>query len=168
MAKTLQRPMPTSSVANLLDPSVSAQVVARQDRHTPAPPPRVTPEFALSIEATAFPRLTGPIQSPVQPTGEVPDIPRQFTLTTSTDRTLKRIVEVFADATGLELRHSELLRAILFSAAAVMPALRHEASKIGPLRRPKNERGREAQREAVERRIAHAIASALRSTPPER
>jgi hypothetical protein len=164
MAKTLQRTMPTSSVANLLDPSVSAQVVARQDRYTPASLPRVTPEFAASFESTAFPRLAEPSQSPVQPTGEVPDIARQFTLTRSTDRTLKRIVEVFADATGLELRHSELLRAILYAAALALPALIEEASKIGPLRRPKNERGREAQREAVERRIAFAFAAALRST----
>lgn len=161
MAKTLQRTPPTSSVANLLDPGVSAQVIARPDPQTPTPSSRAPLAPAALVEHPAFIRP----QSSVQATGEVPDIPRQFTLTTSTDRTLKRIVDTFAEATGLELRHSELLRAILHSAAAAMPELHEEARRIGPLRRPKNERGREAQREAVERRIARAFAAALRAAP---
>jgi len=87
----------------------------------------------------------------------VPEVPRQFTLTASTDRTLKRLITVYGDATGLDLKHSELLRAVLLAVEHAMPELSREAQGIGRLRRPKNDRGREGEREALERCIAKAF-----------
>lgn len=44
-----------------------------------------------------------------------------------------------------------------------MPELVREAQGIGPLRRPKNDRGREAEREALEREIARAFLAGMRA-----
>jgi hypothetical protein len=156
MAKTLSKPHPSSSVANLLDPDVTARVVAR-----PASTWKQTSQAESQTLTTTF-----PVALPT--TGEIPNIPRQFTLTQSADRTLKRMIDAIADGTGLELRHSELLRAILHAAATAIPELVEESRRMGPLRRPKNDRGREAQRDAVERSVGRAFAAALRAAPAEK
>ena len=58
---------------------------------------------------------------------------------------------------------SELLRAVLVAVAHAMPELTREASNIGPLRRPKNDRGNEALRDELERRIATAFVAGMRA-----
>ena len=46
-----------------------------------------------------------------------------------------------------------------------IPQLEKQASSLGPLRRPSNARGHEAQRDGFERRIAAALVSGLRACP---
>lgn len=154
MPKPLTKPPATSSVANMLDPGVGAHVTAKPMAVAPATPP--TP-----VQTNPVPERAN--QDEIRPSGEVPDIPRQFTLTSRTDRALKRLVSTYTEATGLDLKHSELLRAILVAAEHAMPELTREAQGIGRLRRPKNDRGREAEREELERRIAKAFLSGMRA-----
>lgn len=161
MPKPLTKPQPTSSVAKMLEPGVGAHVTARPEAVTQSERPLPVQPMALVQKAN---------QDEMQPSGEVPDIPRQFTLTAKTDRTLKRLIAAYSEATGMELKHSELLRAVLLSIEHAMPELEREARSIGRLKRPKNDRGRESEREQLERRIASAFLSGLRSASamPER
>lgn len=154
MPKPLSKPQPTSSVAKMLEPSVGAQVIAK-------PEPVATPILPLPVQPQlgSLPRHQGEMRA----SGEVPDVPRQFTLTASTDRTLKRLIATYSEATGIDLKHSELLRAVLAAVEHAMPELVREAQGIGPLRRPKNDRGREAEREALEREIARAFSAGMRA-----
>ena len=85
-------------------------------------------------------------------------------LTASTDRTLKRLIMGYSETTGLDIKHSEMLRAMLMVIENTMPQLLRAAQEIGPLRRPKNDRGKESQREEMERRIAHALAAGMRAS----
>jgi hypothetical protein len=153
MAKTLNRPIPTSSVATLLDLGIGAQVIARPQQ---IQPPSLAGPAPAPIRHPELP------QPQVLPTGEIPDVSRQFMLTASTDRTLKRLIAGYSDTTGLDVKHSEMLRAILLAVENAMPHLLRAAQEIGPLRRPKNDRGKESQREEMERRIAHAVAIGMR------
>jgi hypothetical protein len=154
MPKPLTRPQPTSSVAKMLQPGVGAQVIAKAEAVMPSILP--TPVQTTPIQERAN-------QDEIRPSGEVPDIPRQFTLTAKTDRTLKRLIGTYSEATGMDLKHSELLRAVLVAVEHAMPELVREAQGIGPLRRPKNDRGREAEREELERRIARAFLAGVRA-----
>jgi hypothetical protein len=138
----------------MLEPGVGAQVIAKPEAITPRTLP--TPVQTMPIPERAN-------QDEIRPSGEVPDIPRQFTLTSKTDRILKRLVGTYSEATGMDLKHSELLRAVLVAVEHAMPELVREAQGIGPLRRPKNDRGREAEREDVERRIAKAFLAGMRA-----
>lgn len=155
MPKPLTKPQPTSSVAKMLEPSVGAQVIAK-------PEPVATTILPLPVQphVGSLPRQ----QVDMRASGEVPDVPRQFTLTAKTDRTLKRVIATYSEATGIDLKHSELLRAILVAVEHAMPELIREAQVIGRLRRPKNDRGREAEREELERNIAKAFVAAMRAT----
>jgi|GEM_PF-2200488 len=154
MPVPLTKPQATSSVANMLERGVGAHVLAKPEAMTP--PNRTTPVHTVTISERAN-------QNEIRPSGEVPDIPRQFTLTAKTDRILKRLVRTYSEATGMDLKHSELLRAILIAADHAMPEIVREAQGIGPLRRPKNDRGREAEREELERRIAKAFLAGMRA-----
>jgi len=142
----------------MLEPGVGAQVIARPQ---PAKPP-IFPVPVLTIPQPETP-VRNEMQPSNAPSGEVPDIPRQFTLTAKTDRTLKRLIATYSEATGLDLKHSELLRAVLVAIEHAMSELVREAQGIGPLRRPKNERGREAEREELERSIARAFVGGMRA-----
>lgn len=155
MPKVLTKPQPTSSVAKMLEPGVGAHVTAKPEAVTQSERPLPVQPMALVQKAN---------QDEIQPSGEVPDIPRQFTLTAKTDRTLKRLIATYSEATGMELKHSELLRAVLLAVEHAMPELEREARGIGRLKRPKNDRGREAEREALEQRIAKAFLAAMRAT----
>jgi len=138
----------------MLQPGVGAQVIAKPEAAVP-------PFLPTPIQTSPIPKRAN--QDEIRPSGEVPDVPRQFTLTTKTDRTLKRLVGTYSEATGMDLKHSELLRALLVAVEHAMPELVREAQGIGPLRRPKNDRGREAEREELERRIAKAFLAGMRA-----
>ena len=154
MPKPLTRPQPTSSVAGMLEHGIASQVMTR-----PEPRPAMILPIPVSYQAPQEERASGQIRA----SGEVAGIPRQFTLTASTDRTLKRLIAAYGEATGLDLKHSELLRAILIGVAHAMPELTREAGNIGRLKRPKNDRGNEALRDDLERRIATAFVSGMRA-----
>jgi hypothetical protein len=154
MPKPLTRTPPSSSVAGILEQGITSQLIARPEARsaTIVPMPvshQVSPEEGDSGQ--------------IQASGEVAGIHRQFALTPSTDRTLKRLIAAYGEATGLDLKHSQLLRAILVAVAYAMPELTREATHIGRLRRPKNDRGSESLRDGLERRIAAAFVSGMRA-----
>jgi hypothetical protein len=152
MPKPLSRSQPTSSVANLLQPGVGAAALA-------SPPAR----SEVLLPTPIVEQLPAAPKS-VEPTGEAANVLRQFTLTAAADRTLKELTVTYSRATGLDLKLSEILRAVLVALRHALPELTREAGHIGPLKRPKNERGNEALRDELERRIARAIIAGMRAS----
>ena len=151
MAKPLSKPQPSSSVANMLDLGVGAAALAKPSKreHTsPAPIANEIPPQPVVLEAV----------------GEPANIHRQFILTRSTDETLKRLVNIYSKATGVDLKGSEVMRAVLIALEHAAPELEREAAHIGRLKRPKNERGNEGLRDRLERRIARALIAGTRAT----
>jgi hypothetical protein len=138
----------------MLEHGVTSQLLARPE----ARPALIVP-IAGSHQGSPEDRGTGEGRASRQ----AACIPRQFTLSPLTDRTLKRLIAAYGEATGLDLKHSELLRAILVAVAHAMPELSREAERIGPLRRPKNDRGSEVLRDELERRIAAAFVRGMRA-----
>ena len=151
MPKPLDKPQPTSSVANMLDLGVGAAALAKPPRRENVPPTPVTNELAAQ-------------PAPVEPAGEPANIHRQFILTRSADETLKKLVRIYSRAGGVDLKSSELMRAVLIALEHAAPELEREASRVGRLKRPKNERGNEGLRDRLERRIARAIIAGVRAT----
>jgi hypothetical protein len=77
-------------------------------------------------------------------------------------------VRIYSRAGGVGLKSSEVMRAVLVALEYAAPELEREATRIGRLKRPKNDRGIEGLRNRFERRIARAIIAGLRATaPPE-
>ena len=150
MAKPLSKPQPSSSVAGFLDVNVGAAAIN---------PPKVQPTTPTPI-ANELP--TQPVRS--EPAGEPANIHRQFILTRSTDETLKKLVSIYSKATGVDLKGSEVMRAVLIALEHAATELEREAAHIGRLKRPKNERGNENLRDQLERRIARAIIAGTRAT----
>ena len=155
MPKPLDKPQPTSSVANMLDLGVGAAALAKPPRRENVPPTSVANEIP-------------PQPVPFEPPGEPANIHRQFILTRSADETLKKLVRIYSRAGGVDLKSSEVMRAVLVALEHASPELEREAARIGRLKRPKNDRGNEGLRDRLERRIARAIIAGLRATtPPE-
>ena len=155
MPKPLDKPQPTSSVANMLDLGVGAAALAKPPRRENVPPTSVANEIP-------------PQPVPAEPPGEPANIHRQFILTRSADDTLKKLVRIYSRAGGVDLKSSEVMRAVLVALEHAAPELEREAARIGQLKRPKNDRGNEGLRDRLERRIARAIIAGLRATtPPE-
>jgi hypothetical protein len=150
MAKPLTKPQPQSSVSNMLDLAVGAAAVSTPPKREILAPTPVTNE----ISSLPVRRET---------TGEPTNIHRQFILTTSTDETLKKLVNIYSKATGVDLKASEVMRAVLIALEHAAPELEREAARIGRLKRPKNERGKESLRDQLERRIASAIIAGTRA-----
>lgn len=155
MPKFLTRQQPTSSVAAMLEPGVTAHVMARPEPNKAAIP-------NLSLQSTT--ESVNPRVAQIQSSGETPSVSRQFTLTPSADRVLKRLIAIYGEATDLDLKYSELLRAILFAAEHALPELVREAAHIGKLKRPKNDRGNAALRDELERRIARGFLAGMRGS----
>lgn len=150
MPQPLLRPQPSSSVASMLEHGVGAQVTAKTH---PAPASAKQPE------------TTPDHPTPHPPTVAV--VPRQFLLSAKSDGVLKRLQHVFAANTGLELRQSELLRAMLLAVEQLMPEIESESAAVGPLHRPKNGRGSEPAQSMLERRIGEVVLiAARRSSKP--
>lgn len=155
MPKPLDKPQPTSSVANMLDLGVGAAALAKPPRRESVPLTPVTNDIP-------------PQPATIEPAGEPANIHRQFILTRSTDETLKKLVRIYSRAGGVDLKSSEVMRAVLIALEHAAPELEREAARIGRLKRPKNDRGNVGLRDRLERRIARAVIVALRATtPPE-
>jgi hypothetical protein len=152
MPKPLDKPQPSSSVANMLDLGVGAAALAKPSRRENVPPTPV---------ANNLPPHPAP---PAEPPGELANIHRQFILTRSADETLKRLVRIYSRAGGVDLKSSEVMRAVLVALEHASPELEREAARIGKLKRPKNDRGNEGLRDRLERRIARVIIAGLRAT----
>lgn len=150
MAKPLTKPQRESSVSSMLDMAVGAAAISSPSKRAPTTPTPIANEIP--------PR---PAQNDT--TGEPANIHRQFILTGSTDETLKKLVSIYSKATGIDLKASEVMRAVLVALGHAAPELEREATHIGRLKRPKNERGKEALRDQLERRIAQAIIAGTRA-----
>ena len=134
MPKPLDKPQPSSSVANMLDLGVGAAALAKPSRRENVPPTPV---------ANELPPQPAP---PAEPPGEPANIHRQFILTRSADETLKKLVRIYSRAGGVDLKSSEVMRAVLGALEHAAPELEREAARIGKLKRPKNDRGNEGFR----------------------
>jgi hypothetical protein len=155
MPKPLDKPQPSSSVANMLDLGVGAAALAAPSRREHVPPTPVANDIP-------------PQPTPADPAGEPANIHRQFILTRSADETLKKLVRIYSRAGGVDLKSSEVMRAVLIALEHAAPELERQATRTGRLKRPKNDRGNEGLRDRLERRIARAIIAGVRaSTPPE-
>lgn len=150
MPQPLLRAQPTSSVAAMLDHGVGAQVTAKtQPASASAKRSETAPDHSKSLPST------------------VAVVPRQFLLSAKSDGVLKRLQHVFAENTGLELRQSELLRAMLLAVEQLMPEIESESATVGPLRRPKNGLGSDSAQSMLERRIGEVVlVAARRSSKP--
>jgi hypothetical protein len=151
MAKPLTKPQPQSSVSNMLDLAVGAAAIS-------------TPSKRINIASTPIANEIPPRPAHNDTTGEPANIHRQFIFTSAADETLKRLVSIYSKATGIDLKASEVMRAVLIALEHAAPELEREATHIGRLKRPKNERGKEALRDQLERRIARAIIAGTRAT----
>jgi hypothetical protein len=139
----------------MLDLGVGAAALAKPSRRDNVPPTPVTNEIP-------------PQPTAADPAGEPANIHRQFILTRTADETLKKLVRIYSRAGGVDLKSSEVMRAVLIALEHAAPELEREAARIGRLKRPKNDRGNEGLRDRLERRIARAIiAGARATTPPE-
>src|SRR5438045_903038 len=119
MAKPLTTIPPSSSVAKLLEPGIGAAAtrpMAFPHAGVPAGPQAGAPALARAEAAPAMDEADS-----VPPTGEQPDIKREFTLTRSTDDTLSELVALYQRTTGCRLHASHLMRAILKVLRQAMP-----------------------------------------------
>lgn len=169
MAKKLERPQPSSSIANVLSLDAARAATGDPSRHQLVS----TDAFDRAEAAPTFGERGDAVPSSVDltrassaaPTGEFPRVFRQFRLTRSADDTLQAITDAYGRATGLQLTRSEFLRAILCALRHALPMHEREARQIGPLRRPKNEARLFHKRDELERAIARAFIAAMRVAP---
>lgn len=147
----MNKPQPSSSVANMLDLGVGAAAIAKPSKREHTPPTPVANE--IPPQPMLVPSL-----------GEAANIHRQFILTRSTEETLKKLVGIYSKATGIDLKGSEILRAVLIALEHAATELERESSHIGRLKRPKNDKGNESLRDQLERKIAKAIIAGTRAT----
>jgi hypothetical protein len=142
MPKPLKESTPSSSLAHILDPATTDQVLKRE-----------TPDRQPTDQTKKTPKLTG----------EPVDITREFHLTRRAARTLKRAVDIYGEAIGGSITNSHFLRALLVVVEDAIPHLEEEAARLSSLKRPSNAPGFEAEREAFEQEMAEAIITGLRA-----
>ncbi len=183
MPKDLKRPQPSSSIANALDNALDidasraamGQPSARQVVSTnaaPAATPAGAPTLRLAsgggAAALASPAPAATPAAPplsTAPTGELPTVKRQFQLTASADQVLKRLIDAYSDATGLDITGSEFFRAMLYGMEHTVELHEREARTLGALRRAKNDPWLLHKRDELEKKLAHAFVAAMRAAP---
>lgn len=155
MAKPLTVPQPTSSVANLLESGVAAAALRPVPSGMPA-------DGHAGMRAVPHP---GPHVGRPVPTGEPANLKREFVLTPTADDTLNQLLTVFGRGTVSKLTNSHVLRAVLHAVRHAMPELEKQAARLGPLRRPSNARGNEAERDELEKKLAACLVAGMRACP---
>jgi hypothetical protein len=158
MAKPLQKPPPTSSVARLFDIEAASRALSQPlpSNDKPAVPDSASREPEKSNVVTPpFPRST--------PSGEPANIKREFVLSPSTDETFSRLVDLYRRSTGTRLSGSHVARAMLRGVATCLDSLQREANGLGRLKLPSNARGREGERERFEEALAERFINGIRS-----
>jgi hypothetical protein len=98
-----------------------------------------------------------------EPSGEAADVKRELTLTRSTDQTLDELVAVYQRATGSRVHASHMMRALLRAVSLFLPEIEQSPAALGPLRRPSNAPGREAERDAFEAQLAESLLAGMRA-----
>src|SRR5262249_26455844 len=107
--------------------------------------------------------LREPVHAVPEPTGETADIKRELTLTRSTDQALDELVAVYQRTTGSRVHASHVMRALLRAVSLSLPEIERSAAALGPLRRPSNAPGREAERDAFEAQLAESLLAGMRA-----
>lgn len=154
MAKPLTHAKPSSSVAGLLELAVGRQAIA----------PGSGDNVRFAREAWASQSPPGSAEGDaIRASNEVHSISRQFSLTPQADKTLKALLEACGESLGLELKQSELLRAILMAMDAASVPILVEIRTIGRIKRLKNERANAPLQHEMELRLAKAILGGIRA-----
>ena len=149
MPKPLKKKAATSSVAAFLEPGVGAAALVKVKDQVELPIP-LTQQREIIPEISSLPR------------GGAANLRRQFVLTPHADKALKQITALYSKATGIDLKSSEIIRAMLIAVYHAIPKLEREAEQIGTLKRTKNSKGNEDKRDALELKIAKAITDGMR------
>lgn len=151
MPKLLSKDAPSHTLTRLLDPA------AAEGAMRPAAPPSIpggpSQPTARPFAVAAPPEWTTPGL-----------VKRECVLTRQTDEALSRLTETVRRTTGARINASQSIRALLNALAPVWPRLEDELRALGPLRLPSNARGREHEREALERSLTSAMLRAMRSS----
>lgn len=150
MAKPLQQSMNPSPLSRLLDPA--AALGAR----TAVPPSHTSSPTEASHTSSA--------SSGAGTKREHALIKRECVLTGPTDEALSRLTEMVRRSTGARINTSCAVRSLLLTLSGAWPRLEDELRSLGVIKLPGNARGREHEREAMERLLAQAIHRALRSS----
>lgn len=165
MAEPLKREQPSSSVATIFSKEAAQAAVGAPGSHAivaPAPVleerPQAQPPAPVRPDLRRFAEPSA--------TGEPADVLRQFQLTGEADKTLKRVMRIYSEATGVDLNRSEFLRAVLHAVAHSLTQHERAARTIGPLRRPKNDKWLLHKRDELERALASALQDGFRAAPP--
>lgn len=159
MAKPLEKPLPSSSVARLLDLSAAARAVAAP----PTQPEQQSPTTRAPESERPLTTLHAPVATTAGTEG-TPTIKREVVLTPKADQTLTRLVEAFRKSTGTKLTTSHVVRAILKGVNHCMDQIEREAHEVGRMKLPSNARERELERERFEAVIADAFVAAVRAS----
>lgn len=147
MPQPLRQPPPSSSIAaRLLDAEAAARAIG------PA---------LLNDSARNEPIEKGTQSAPAQVCAVL--VKREITLTPAADEALTQLVDVLRRATRTRLGTSLTARALLRAVAHCMGSIEREARRTGPCKLPANARGRDAERDRFEFRVAQAIANGMRS-----
>ncbi|MCC6426040.1 MAG: hypothetical protein IT435_04395 [Phycisphaerales bacterium] len=164
MAKQLPAQPTSSPIARLFDMQTAASAVAaapvvpkaqpaKEPGAVPAPPP------VSNQDGPATDARWATVSRP--PTAALRFIKRELVLTPETDEAFTRLIELYRRTTGARLSASHVARAILRAVAFAMPAVEHEAARLGPMKLPSNARGRAIERERFEARLADALLAGL-------
>ncbi len=152
MPKTIERPVPSSSVARLFDHRAAARAIAE---------PKA---LAMPASETVPTEPIVDTSAPATPMSQPKLVKRELVLTLETDEALNCLVSALRQATGTRLNASHVVRAMLRVVANVIPRIAGQANCPIPLRLPPKARGQEAQRDAFEQQLADLIASTLKGT----
>ncbi|NOS99451.1 MAG: hypothetical protein HOP29_02365 [Phycisphaerales bacterium] len=134
----------------MLDPQAAARAVAQPS------------EIESAASSSGYLQQAATRQS--TPPDDIPLIKREVVLNAEADATLTRLVDLFRRSTGTRLSTSHALRALLKGVAHCMGSLEREAGRVGRLRLPSNARGREAERERFEHRLAGVVVNGMRAS----
>lgn len=139
MAKPLHIPVPSSSLARLLDGAAS--VAATAPVSVPTHAARPTRRIERSASRASSTRL----------------IKREVVLTREADAAFQELVDALRAGTRARLTASHAFRAIMRVLQPAASAIRESASTHGPLVLPSNAPGYEEQRSAFEAELANIL-----------
>lgn len=148
MARTLQQPPPSSSLARLLDTGAANRATARPDEST-----MVHEKDAHSTKVNDERQHVAAVKH--LPAGRIRRrIKREVLLCPETEETLDELVRFLRLGTRARVTTSHLVRALLWAVAPHLAAIRLRAAQLGPQRLPSNALGCETARRQFEQMIA--------------
>jgi len=153
MAKPLNKPQPSSSVINFLEPHVGAAAISRvySNEESEMLPTPITEQISSPNESIRN----------IKPSRQVN---RQFKLQDEVDNILKQLVDVFSDATGVDIKMTEVLVGLLRAAEHGMPHIEHAATKISLPKRPKNDPLNFKRKDDFIKEISRALVLGMRES----